>query len=147
MDSFIAILRNTHYFIMLLVLIFLVFTVGKFALKKSAKESFGVMEDKTTLIVMILTHIQLLIGLVLLFGGPMSAHFAHMGDVMKDSYLRLMVIEHPMTMVIGVILITIGRVRLKKLATADAKFKNILIFYSIALVLFLVRIPWNYING
>ena len=39
---------------MLALLIFLVFTIGKFAFKKFGNEPFGEMENKTTLLVMIL---------------------------------------------------------------------------------------------
>ncbi|MGB0390438.1 MAG: hypothetical protein ACPGRC_05625 [Salibacteraceae bacterium] len=147
MESLVSTFRTTHYFLMVALLVFLIFTIGKFAFKKSDGSPFGAMEDKTTLLVLILSHIQLLIGLFLLFVGPMSNNFANMGGVMKDSYLRMMTVEHPLTMIIGVALITIGRVKMKKKPEAEAKFKTIIIFYSIALVLFLSRIPWSHLNG
>ena len=147
MESFFALLKSTHYFMMVALLIFLLFTIGKFAFKKSSGEPFGTMEDKTTLLVMILAHLQLLIGLTLLFMGPTSAHFANMGEVMKDSYLRMMVVEHPLTMIIGVTMITIGRIKLKKKTEASDKFKTTIIFFAIGLVLFLSRIPWSHLNG
>lgn len=147
MESLVSTFRTTHYFLMVALLVFLIFTIGKFAFKKSDGSPFGAMEDKTTLLVLILSHIQLLIGLFLLFVGPMSNNFANMGEVMKDSYLRMMTVEHPLTMIIGVALITIGRVKMKKKSEAEAKFKTIIIFYSIALVLFLSRIPWSHLNG
>ncbi len=147
MDNFFSILRSTHYFVMIALLIFLLFTIGKFAFKKIGNEPFGEMEDKTTLLVMILSHIQLIIGLVLLTVGPMSHHFSDMGTAMKDSTIRLMVVEHPMAMILGVIMITIGRIAMKKKPTDSSKFKTVIIFFSIALVLFLIRIPWNHLNG
>lgn len=147
MDSLFTIFKTTHYYLMVALLVFLIFTIGKFAFKKSDKSPFGDMEDKTTLVVFILSHIQLLVGLFLLFVGPMSNNFSHMGDIMKDSYLRMMTVEHPLTMIIGVAMITIGRIKMKKKPEADAKYKTIIIFYAIALVLFLSRIPWSHLNG
>lgn len=147
MDALISTFKTTHYFLMVALLVFLLFTIGKFAFKKSDGSPFGAMEDKTTLLVLILSHIQLLVGLVLLFAGPMSQNFSNMGGVMKDSYLRMMTVEHPLTMIIGVALITIGRVKMKKKLEASDKYKTIIIFYSIALVLFLSRIPWSHLNG
>lgn len=147
MDTFFATLRTTHYFMMVALLIFLLFTIGKFAFKKIGDEPFGEYEDKTTLLVMILAHIQLLIGLVLLFAGPMSASFADMGAVMKDSYLRMMTVEHPLTMIIGVIMITIGRIKLKKKTVDSDKFKTVITFFAIGLIFFLSRIPWSHLNG
>ena len=147
MESIFPILRTTHYFLMLVLLIFLLFTIGKFISKKFSDEPFGAMEDKTTLVVMILAHVQLLLGLTLLFTGPMSAHFADMGAAMKDSYIRMMVVEHPMSMILGVVMVTLGRLKWKKKETDDAKFKTVIIFFSIALVLFLARIPWGHFHG
>ena len=147
MESLFSTFRTAHYFLMVALLVFLIFTIGKFAFKKSDGSPFGAMEDKTTLLVFILSHIQLLLGLFLLFVGPMSNNFSHMGDVMKDSYLRMMTVEHPLTMIIGVTLITMGRIKMKKKPEAADKYKTIIIFYSIALVLFLSRIPWSHLNG
>ena len=149
MESTFLMLRSTHYFLMLALLIFLLFTIGKFSFKffGSEKEPFGDMENKTTLLVMIISHIQLLLGLVLLAVGPISENFADMGAVMKNSQLRMMIIEHPLTMIIGVAIITIGRISLKKKTTDEAKFKTVLIYFSIALVLFLIRIPWSNLHG
>ncbi len=147
MESLFSTFKTTHYFLMVALLVFLIFTIGKFAFKKSEKAPFGAMEDKTTLLVLILSHIQLLIGLFLLFVGPMSNNFSNMGAAMKDSYLRMMTVEHPLTMIIGVALITIARVKMKKKPDADTKYKTVIVFYSIALVLFLSRIPWSHLNG
>jgi hypothetical protein len=147
MDTFFATLKTTHYFMMVALLIFLVFTIGKFAFKKNGNEPFGAYEDKTTLLVLILSHIQLLIGLTLLFAGPISNSFGDMGAVMKDSYMRMMVVEHPLTMIIGVVMITIGRVKLKKKKEDSAKFKTVITFFAIALIFFLSRIPWSHLNG
>lgn len=147
MESIFPMLRSTHYFLMIILLVFLLFTIGKFTFKKMGKEPFGVMEDKTTLIVLILSHIQLLLGLTLLFVGPMSQNFADMGAAMKNAHIRMMLIEHPLTMIIGVIMITIGRIRWKSRKTDSDKFKTVIIFFSIALVLFLARIPWGHFHG
>jgi len=147
MDSFFATLRSTHYFIMVALLVFLLFTIGKFYLKKGRGESFGPMENMNTLMVMIMAHVQLLIGIVLLAFGPMSAHFSNMGEVMKDSSLRMMVVEHPITMILGVVMITLGRIKLKKQTECADKYKTTVIYFAIGLVLFLIRIPWGQLHG
>jgi len=147
MDTLFDTLRSTHYFMMVALLVFLLFTIGKFAFKLNGKEPFGAMEDKTTLMVMILAHTQLLLGLVLLFFGPASAHFADMGEVMKNSATRMMVVEHPMMMILGVVMITIGRIKLKKKTEAKDKYKTVVIFFAIGLVFFLSRIPWGQLHG
>ena len=147
MDSFFATLRTTHYFLMVALLVFLVFTIGKFYMKKSRGESFGPMENMNSLIVMIMAHVQLLIGIVLLAVGPMSAHFSNMGEVMKDSSLRMMVVEHPFTMILGVLMVTLGRIKMKKKTECTDKYKTTITYFVIGLVLFLIRIPWSQLHG
>jgi len=66
-----------------------------------------------------------------------------MGDIMKDSVNRLYLVEHPIINIIAVALITIGYSKHKKKLTSSTKLKTIAIFYTIALVLFLSRIPWS----
>lgn len=147
MDSFFTLLRTTHYFLMVALLVFLLFTIGKFFMKKGRDEEFGPMENMNSLIVMILSHVQLLIGLILLTMGPASAYFSNMGDVMKDSALRMLVVEHPFTMILGVLMITLGRIKLKKKTESSEKYKTAITFFLIGLVLFLIRIPWSQLHG
>ena len=66
-----------------------------------------------------------------------------MGEIMKNSALRSTLVEHPITMIIALVLITIGYSKHKKKLTSKPKFKTLSIFYTIALVLILSKIPWN----
>ncbi len=88
---------------------------------------------------LITVHIQLLLGLTLYFISPMG--FSNLsGETMKDSFTRLLALEHPLMNIIAIILITIGHSQSKKL---DDGSKKILIFYTLGLVLLLSRIPWS----
>jgi hypothetical protein len=90
-------------------------------------------------------HIQLFIGLAWYFMSPAYKHLKEigMGAAMKDSLTRLLAVEHPLLMLIAIVLITIGFSKHKKKDTAAAKFKTISIYYGIALVFVLSRIPWS----
>ncbi|MBK8547003.1 MAG: hypothetical protein IPL63_06360 [Saprospiraceae bacterium] len=84
-------------------------------------------------------HIQLLIGLTLYFLSPFG--FDNLsGDSMKDSFTRLLAVEHPFTNIVAIILISIGYSQSKK---ADYGSKKVLIFYTIGLILLLSRVPWS----
>ncbi|NDH91205.1 MAG: cytochrome B, partial [Flavobacteriia bacterium] len=61
-------------------------------------------------IALILTHLQVTIGLIMLFGFNMDM-FSDMGTLMGDSALRFKYVEHPMTMLIAAVLITIGNAK------------------------------------
>ena len=101
---------------------------------------------RLSLFALIVTHIQFLIGLLLFFVSPLgmkSISENGMGAIMKDSNLRLYAVEHPMVMILTVVFITIGYSKHKKKLVSKPKFKVLAIFYTIALVFILSRIPWQ----
>jgi hypothetical protein len=57
--------------------------------------------------------------------------------------IRLYLVEHPTINILAVALITIGYSKHKKKLISGPKYKTIAIFYTIALILILSRIPWN----
>ena len=140
------IVKTAHYTLMILLLVILLYTVGRSILLKSKGTPFGNTEEKLTLISLILAHTQLLLGIVLYFTGPWFGQLSNMGEIMKDSYQRLMVVEHPTTMIVAIVLLTIGRAQIKRLTDSDARFKKVFIFFGLALLLIVLRIPWQYIN-
>jgi len=111
-----------------------------------SKKEYGPNDFRISLFALIVTHIQLLIGLVLYFVSPLglqSITNKGMGVVMKDSLLRLNAVEHPIVMILMVVFITIGYSKHKKKLISKAKFKMLAVFYTIALLLMLSRIPWG----
>lgn len=96
---------------------------------------------KPALFALMAIHIQFLLGLVLYFVSPFG--FSNIsGDTMKDAMSRLLAVEHPLTNIIAVILITIGYSRAKRKLSESESGKTIMWFYGIGLVLLLSRIPW-----
>ena len=93
-----------------------------------------------------LAHLQLLLGLIIYF--TVSPWFdllkSDFGEVMSDSVSRMRAIEHPLTMIIAIVLIQIGRSFSKKKDNDQAKFKTVAIYTTIALLLILSRqINWG----
>ena len=64
------------------------------------------------------------------------------GGVMKESYFRKMLVEHPFGVIVGVTLITIGWSLHKKQKTSQRAFGKIVLFYVLGLILILGVIPW-----
>jgi hypothetical protein len=123
-----------------LALLLLVFAVINSFMGMSSKREFTTKDRKIALFGLIATHIQLVVGLILYFVSPIgSAVFGQM----KDAALRLTSLEHPLTNIIAIVLITIGWSKHKKGETNTAKFKSIAVFYGIGLLLILSRIPWS----
>ena len=91
---------------------------------------------------LIVTHIQLLIGIVLyVFANNFGD--IDMGEIMKSPSLRLKNVEHPLLMVIAIALLTIGYSKHKNRRTSSAKFKTLAIPYTLALIAILAIIPWK----
>ncbi|SFB79439.1 hypothetical protein SAMN04487907_101669 [Zunongwangia mangrovi] len=101
---------------------------------------------RISLFTLIVSHIQLLIGIVLFFVSDKTVWFndqVSVSEIMGDDTLRLYNMEHPLMMIIAIVLITVGYSKHKKKLTSTPKFKTLAIFYTIALVVLLSRIPWN----
>lgn len=112
-----------------------------------SKKEYSAKDFRISLFALIVTHIQLLIGLILYFVSPLGfQNIANvgMGEIMKNSEYRLFAVEHPLVMILTVVFITIGYSKHKKKLLSHGKFKILSIFYTIALVLLLSRIPWSH---
>lgn len=133
-------IQNAHSGWAYLVIVFLLIAVINAFIGLSSKKEFTEKDRKLALFALIFTHIQLVFGLVLYFVSPMGK--AVIGE-MKDSALRLTWLEHPLLNIIAIILITIGWSKHKNLTTSNAKFKTFAVFYTIGLVLILLRIPYK----
>jgi uncharacterized membrane protein len=109
------------------------------------KKEFRFEKDlRLSLFTLILSHIQLLIGLIVFFisaNGLKAIQTLGMGGL--NAPARLLALEHPLINVIAIALITIGWSRHKKKTEDAAKFKSIAIFYGLGLLLILSRIPWG----
>lgn len=139
------IVKTLHSYWAYLVLIVLIIATITAIIKTFGDKEYDAKDFRRSLFTLIVSHIQLLIGLVLYFVSPRLQMFGElgMGGVMKDAVNRLYLVEHPFINILAVALITIGYSKHKKKLTSNAKLKTIAIFYSIALVLFLSRIPWS----
>lgn len=139
-------MKQVHSILAAFVVIALSLVVFNAIMSIKREEKFKAGDRKLGLIALILTHTQLLIGLITYYISDWytALKAVGMGKAMKEADLRLMSVEHPLMMVVAIILITIGWSRHKKLEENNAKFKSFAIFYGIALVVVLSRIPWKF---
>jgi hypothetical protein len=117
--------------ILLLVSLFQAFT---------KKESLA----KTSLFLMISAHTMLLIGLYQWLAGRYGLFTADLPEgvsMMKDKFYRFFQLEHPLTMIIAVVLITLARGKAKV-----QDYSKVFRFLLIALILILIRVPWPFLK-
>ncbi len=107
-----------------------------------SKREFLPSDRSIALLALILTHTMFVLGIILWVVSPNG-----FGKVdpnwIKNSALRLTVLEHPLTNLIAIVLITIGWSKHKREESGSGKFKKISIFYTLGLLLLLSRIPWG----
>lgn len=128
------------------VVLVLLFVAVLNAIMGSVKKSdFSPRDFKLTLWALIATHIQVVLGLVLYFISPLGIKsFSSNGaQVMKDATLRLFAVEHISVMLIAAVILTVGYSKQKRTEESAVKFKRISIFYGLAFILVLSRIPWT----
>ena len=136
-------MKDIHSYWAFLVLAILIFTVINAVIGLKQKKEFTDKDLRLGLFTLIVSHIQLLLGLGWYFMSPwFKALKANGSEVMGDKAARLLAVEHPLMMVIAIVFITIGWSKHKKQTEDAAKFKTFAIFYGIALLLILSRIPW-----
>jgi hypothetical protein len=128
-------LLHTHSLLRYLVLIFLVLVIILAISGVAGKRPFGKWDNKASLFLLIFTHIQTLVGLFLYFVSP-EVKF---GPDTMTTY-RYWTVEHIFAMLIAVVLITIGRVSMKKISIDAGKHKRLLIMNLIALIVIVATI-------
>ena len=139
-------LQFLHSYWAYLVLLIVVLATLNALIGFFAKKEYSPKDFRISLFALIVVHLQLILGLILYFVSPLGLQAISdhgMGVVMKDSAMRLNAVEHPMVMILVVVFITIGYSKHKKKLVSTPKFKMLAIFYTIALILMLSRIPWD----
>lgn len=141
-------MKDIHSYWAYLVLALLIFAVINAVIGLTQKKQFVDKDLRIGLFTLIVSHIQLLIGLGWYFMSPWyQALKEDAATVMGDKATRLLAVEHPTMMILALVFITIGWSKHKKKTTDAAKFKTFVIFYGLGLVFILSRIPWtNWFN-
>ncbi len=137
------VLLNVHSYLAYAALTLLVLASINAILGLTSKKLFTDKDLRISLFTMIICHIQLLVGLIVYFVSEKGFHAFLIEGAMKNSELRLTMLEHPLINIIALALITIGWSKHKKEESNNGKFKKIALFYTLGLVLILLRLPWN----
>jgi hypothetical protein len=139
-----SIIQPIHSYLAFAALFLLGFATINGILGSNSEKAFEPKDANINKFALIATHTMFLLGLILLFVSPVAqTAFADMKAAMKDSNVRKAIIEHPFVNIIAVILVTIGNARVKRAIGNGRKFKQTAIFFGIALLLILSRIPWG----
>lgn len=137
------ILKHAHSGIRWILLFLLIAAIGKAYSQWKNNGSFTNKDRSLPLFTLILTHIQVLLGLGLYF---MSGYVQFSASTMKETILRFYTVEHISMMLIAAVLITVGFSKAKKKENGADAWKSVFTFYLIALILIFLAIPWPFRN-
>jgi len=139
-----SLVKTIHSYWAFLVLILLILAVLNAIRGKISGKDFQSTDLRISLFALIFSHIQLLIGFVLYFVSPWFKQWSSMGmEVMKNAESRLYLVEHPLTNVLAIVLITMGWSLQKRQNESAKKFLRVALFYGIGFIFLLSRIPWS----
>ncbi len=137
MDSLLLLFHSTiRYFFIL----FLIIVVVRSLVGWMNKKEFTKLDDKYSLWLFMLTHTQLLIGIILFF---VSKAVIFDGASMKNPVSRYWLVEHSTMMLVAIVLISIARISIKKIADSVAKHRRLFILNTIAMVIILGAISMS----
>ncbi len=126
-------LLHLHSLLRWLTVIFLVVAIIKSLSGWLGKKEYKKSDNLVAVLLLSFTHTQALVGVTLYI---IKAWYSQMAN-MSDATARFWAMEHGLTMIIAIVLITLGRVKSKKAANDELKHKKGVVFYIIAFVLIL----------
>lgn len=136
-------LLHLHNLLRYVVLILLILAIVQSFAGWFLKKSYDKKHNKVSLFLLITSHLQLIIGLILYFISPVViAARDNFGEAMKNVELRFWAVEHISSMILAIALITIGRIMAKKGKADLIKFRRQAIYFFLALILIFNAIPW-----
>jgi uncharacterized membrane protein YozB (DUF420 family) len=107
-------------------LVVLLLAVINAILGVTSKSLFKPKDRSISLVALIICHVQLVVGLLLYIVSDKFEQWSLLGmKIMKNSELRQLLVEHPITNIIAIILITIGWSKHKREESNNGKFKKL----------------------
>ena len=90
-------------------------------------------------------HIQLMIGIILYTQSPVVKHFlANTKTALQNLDLTFYGLIHIFLMLTAIVVLTIGSALAKRKPTDKEKFRTMLVWFSIALIIIFIAIPWPF---
>lgn len=134
--------KGIHNIVGMIVLFVLLIVLIALIINFLRKKPFGKFTRGTALTAMIFMHLQILIGFVLYFLSPLGVkNFS--GETMKHTISRFYAAEHPVGMILGAVLITIGYKALKNTRLSHkGKFTRSFIYFLLGFAITAYMIPW-----
>jgi uncharacterized membrane protein YbjE (DUF340 family) len=139
------VLLPLHSLVRWLVLIALLLAIFRAYRGKVTMREFSSLDNGIMLISVKIVQLQFCIGVALYVLSPVVKYFLHhFNEAVHCREIRFFGMEHITMMVIAVAMITIGSNKATKSIDSQYKYKIMLIWFSIGLIIILTSIPWSF---
>jgi uncharacterized membrane protein YtjA (UPF0391 family) len=136
-----------HNLLRWIIVVLLLLSIIKAYTGWKGNKSFSAGDAKIWLFTMIASHITLLLGLYQwLMGryGLLTFEIPAGSSRMKDPFIRFFQVEHPVSMLLAILFITLGRGMAKKDLSDSLKYRQAFVYFFVALLLLLAAVPWPF---
>ncbi|GAB5540163.1 MAG: hypothetical protein Salg2KO_22660 [Salibacteraceae bacterium] len=141
-------LNHLHSANRYLVIGFIVAAIIDAIIALSNNKQYSKSSRMLALLSLIFVHIQLLVGSALYFLGDKGLNvILNVEGFMKIAQDRFYAVEHLVGMIVAITLITIGYSKVKRIADDRKKYRTVLIFFGLGLLIILVLIPWPFMKN
>ncbi len=138
-------LLSLHSLVRWFVLASLVFAIFRAFRGWRGQRAFTKFDDSVRHWTATIAHIQITLGIWLYCISPIIAYFfADFKTAVKNRDVRFFGMEHSLMMLVAIVLITVGSMKAKRQNDDHQKFRTMLIWFGIALLVILSSVPWSF---
>lgn len=140
-----SILLASHSLLRWAVLFSLVLAISRALWKLLRKLKYLNIDNKIRHWTTTIAHIQLMLGTLVYGNSTIVAHFFSAPKKgMQQIELSFFSIYHLLLMLTAIVMITIGSAKAKRKGSDEQKFKTIIFWYLLGLLVILIAIPWPF---
>lgn len=134
-----------HSWFRWLVLLSLCYAIARSYRGYYSVSEFSFLDNKVRHWTATIAHIQLILGILVYIKSPIvQYYFSDFKNLISNWELTFFGLFHFILMLTAIVIITIGSAKAKRKKTAPEKFRTMLIWFSVALVIIFITIPWPF---
>lgn len=127
------------------VLTFLVYSIYRAFIGYNQNKTFSKTDNAFRHWTATVAHIQLMVGIILYTQSPIVKYFwTDTKTALRNSDLTFFGLIHIFLMLTAIVILTIGSALAKRKRTDKEKFKTMLVWFFIALIIIFIAIPWTF---
>jgi len=127
-----------------LVLISLIYSIYRAYMGYTRKDTFTKSDNAWRHWTATIAHTQLIIGIILYIKSPIVQYYWSTHDSSTVFEVFFFSIIHFILMLVSVVIVTIGSAKAKRKTTDSDKYKTMLVWFVVTLIIILIAIPWPF---